>query len=318
MLVVSLLSGCNNTDKEGSSSSGYSSPKSSSDTSTDSGQQLIVDENGNIIDTVTGETVSDPELSVDENGNIINKSGSVITQSSQNQQTGSKITSSGTAGTSSGSGSSKGSSSNKNSSGSSTGSTSSKGSGSSSNNNSSSSQVKPSSDEDIDWIANRVLTLLNEERQKLGVHKRTMPSGLKKVAQYRSKQLVTYFSHYWIDEEGNKVSGDSYVCNLLKYGERVEQEISYLDENFNVVYTGEIEVAYVGIGAENCSGGGGNTKEEIAQSFIDSFKSSSGHWRSLMSDEQFFDGIGISYGANSDYPGVMWWCSVNSSAKNYG
>lgn len=78
---------------------------------------------------------------------------------------------------------------------------------------------KPTVKDEI-WIANRVFELLNEERKAAGVHTREMLSGLNKVAVLRSEQLVTQFSHKWIDEYGNEWSGAQYASTVLKYGKK--------------------------------------------------------------------------------------------------
>ncbi len=169
--------------------------------------------------------------------------------------------------------------------------------------------AQPESESDEKWIANRVLELLNEERQKIGVHTRQSLPGLTQVAEMRAEQLTVYFSHNWIDENGKTKDGVKYVCTQLKYGRFVDATL-FGDSPEYSYYTCD--------GAENCSGGGGYTKEQIAQSIVDNFKESSGHWQSLMSAAYYYDGIGIAYGQNPEYPDVYWWCNINSSTENYG
>ena len=78
---------------------------------------------------------------------------------------------------------------------------------------------------DCDWIANRVFELLNEERKAAGVHTREMLTGLNKVAVLRSEQLVTQFSHKWVDGDGNEWSGAQYASTVLEYGKKEQSSI---------------------------------------------------------------------------------------------
>ena len=161
------------------------------------------------------------------------------------------------------------------------------------------------------WIANRVFELLNEERKAAGVHTREMLTGLNRIAGLRSEQLVTQFSHMYKDENGRSWIGADFAATKFKYGEYFDWNEAGCPELADQNY-------YTYSGAENCCGGGGCTNEEIAQSIINSFKKSPGHWASLMSEDLYYDGIGVTFGVNPEYPEVECWCSVNSSAENYG
>ena len=169
---------------------------------------------------------------------------------------------------------------------------------------------KPAVKDEI-WIANKVFELLNEERKAAGVHTREMLSGLNKVAVLRSEQLVTQFSHKWIDEYGNEWSGAQYASTVLKYGKK-EQSSIYDPDTGTVTPIDEYYYDYGG--TENCYYGGTavRPKSEIAESIVNSFKGSQSHWSSLMSSSMFYDGIGITF-CNG-----MVYCSINSSAENYG
>ena len=169
---------------------------------------------------------------------------------------------------------------------------------------------KPAVKDEI-WIANRVFELLNEERKAAGVHTREMLTGLNRIAGLRSEQLVTQFSHMYKDENGRSWIGADFAATKFKYGEYFDWNEAGCPELADQNY-------YTYSGAENCCGGGGCTNEEIAQSIINSFKKSPGHWASLMSEDLYYDGIGVTFGVNPEYPEVECWCSVNSSAENYG
>ena len=169
---------------------------------------------------------------------------------------------------------------------------------------------KPTVKDEI-WIANRVFEILNEERKAAGVHTREMLTGLNRIAGLRSEQLVTQFSHMYKDENGRSWIGADFAATKYKYGEYFDWNEAGCPELADQNY-------YTYSGAENCCGGGGCTNEEIAQSIINSFKKSPGHWASLMSEDMYYDGIGVTFGANPQYQEVECWCSVNSSAENYG
>ena len=157
------------------------------------------------------------------------------------------------------------------------------------------------------WISNRVLEILNSEREAIGKPRRTALPGLREIAVFRAKQLVTQFSHSWTDDEGKKWDGARYAATFFKYG-----------KYFDWAQVGCSELAsqnyYSYGGGENIYYGGAafRPKEEIVQSIVNCFKESTGHWDSLMSEKYNYDGIGVVF--NND----MVYCSINSSYENYG
>lgn len=157
------------------------------------------------------------------------------------------------------------------------------------------------------WISNRVLEILNSEREAIGKNRRTALPGLREIAVFRANQLVTQFSHSWTDNEGKKWDGARYAATFFKYG-----------KYFDWAQVGCPELAsqnyYSYGGGENIYSGeiAFRPKEEIAQSIVDRFKSSTEHWNSLMSNKYNYDGIGVAFNNNTVY------CSINSSYENYG
>lgn len=157
------------------------------------------------------------------------------------------------------------------------------------------------------WISNRVLEILNSEREAIGKNRRTALPGLGKIAVFRAKQLVTQFSHSWTDDSGKKWDGARYAATFFKYG-----------KYFDWAQVGCPELAsqnyYSYGGGENIYSGeiAFRPKEKIAQSIVDRFKSSTEHWNSLMSNKYNYDGIGVAFDNN------MVYCSINSSYENYG
>ena len=160
-----------------------------------------------------------------------------------------------------------------------------------------------------------VLKLLNDERRKLGIHERAELTGLASLAKFRADQLTAQFSHSWTDENGNTVDGADYAATALKYGKLItEKETRYDFASGKVIETGKIVERYSYGGGENCGTGSVNIFDSnaLAKSIVDAFKSSPGHWYSLMSEDNYYEGVGIVI-LNG-----KWYCSINSSAENYG
>lgn len=160
-----------------------------------------------------------------------------------------------------------------------------------------------------------VLKLLNDERRKLGIHERAELTGLASLAKFRADQLTAQFSHSWTDENGNTVDGADYAATALKYGKLItEKETRYDFASGKVIETGKIIERYSYGGGENCGTGSVNIFDSnaLAKSIVDAFKSSPGHWYSLMSEDNYYEGVGIVI-LNG-----KWYCSINSSAENYG
>lgn len=163
--------------------------------------------------------------------------------------------------------------------------------------------------------ADLVLRLLNDERRKLGIHERAELTGLASLAKFRADQLTARFSHSWTDENGNTVDGADYAATALKYGKLItEKETRYDFASGKVIETGKIIERYSYGGGENCGTGSVFTHNSnaLAKSIVEAFKSSPGHWDSLMSEDNYYEGVGIVI-LNG-----KWYCSINSSAENYG
>ena len=163
--------------------------------------------------------------------------------------------------------------------------------------------------------ASLVLKLLNDERRKLGIHERAELTGLSSLAKFRADQLTAQFSHSWTDENGNTVDGADYAATTLKYGKLItEKETRYDFASGKVIETGKIIERYSYGGGENCGTGSvfAPNPNALAKSIVEAFKSSPGHWSSLMNKDNYYEGIGIVI-LNG-----KWYCSINSSAENYG
>lgn len=163
------------------------------------------------------------------------------------------------------------------------------------------------STDDSVWISNRVFEILNSEREAIGKHKRATLPGLTKIAVFRAEQLVTQFSHSWIDENGKKWDGAQYAATVFNYGKYFDWAQAGCPELVSQNY-------YSYGGGENIYSGGFavRPKEEIARSIVNRFKESTEHWNSLMNDMYNYDGVGVVF---NDY---KVYCSINSSIENYG
>lgn len=156
---------------------------------------------------------------------------------------------------------------------------------------------------------------MNDERTKLGIHERVGLTGLVSLAKFRADQLTVRFSHSWTDENGNTVDGADYAATALKYGKLItEKETRYDFASGKVIETGKIIERYSYGGGENCGTGSvfAPNPNALAKSIVEAFKSSPGHWSSLMSEDNYYEGVGIVI-LNG-----KWYCSINSSAENYG
>lgn len=123
----------------------------------------------------------------------------------------------------------------------------------------------------------------------------TVLPGLTKVAEYRSRQLITNFSH---DEDAD-------VCTQLQYGEYVDMgKYGYPEDSY---YRGFNREA---IAKGNWTG----TADDVAREIAEGFKSSPNHWKYLSSDEYRYMAVGCTY----DKATQKWYCCVCISAENYG
>lgn len=123
----------------------------------------------------------------------------------------------------------------------------------------------------------------------------TVLPGLTKVTEYRSRQLITNFSH---DEDAD-------VCTQLQYGEYVDMgKYGYPEDSY---YRGFNREA---IAKGNWTG----TADDVARKIAEGFKNSPSHWKYLSSDEYRYMAVGCTY----DKATQKWYCCVCISAENYG
>ena len=147
-------------------------------------------------------------------------------------------------------------------------------------------------------VAQRVIYYINQHRETQGSAKLTALSGMTKVAEYRSNQLITNFAH---SAEDQRKAYANY-----KYGEYVDMTEFGLPEssNYYTAYCGEA------IAKGRWSG----TADDIAKKIADGFRNSSGHWNYVGSEDNSYIAVGCVYNASSGY----WYCCVLVNNVNYG
>lgn len=149
---------------------------------------------------------------------------------------------------------------------------------------------------DADEVARKTAEYINKLRKEQGCTAASILPGLTEVAKFRSKQLITNFSH-----ESNPDA-----CTVLKYGEFVDMtELGYSEE-YNYYRGYNREAAAKG----NWTG----TADEIAQKIANGFKNSKGHWSYVGSSEYGYMAVGITFNPSDSH----WYCCVCMSDTNYG
>lgn len=146
-------------------------------------------------------------------------------------------------------------------------------------------------------VAQKVVEYINQYRNEQGDTTMTVLPGLTKVAEYRSRQLVTNFSHNF-DED---------PCMILKYGELIDMTEFGLPESYNY---------YRGYNAEAIGKGRWTgTADEIARQIATGFRNSTGHWSYVGSSEYSYVAVGVTYNPST---WDTWYCCVCVSSKDYG
>lgn len=147
-------------------------------------------------------------------------------------------------------------------------------------------------------VSEKVVYYINQHREQQGSAKLTALSGMTKVAEYRSNQLIANFAH---SAEDQRKAYANY-----KYGEYVDMTEYGLPESSNY-YT-----AYCGEAIAKGSWSG--TADDIAKKIADGFRNSSGHWNYVGSADNSYIAAGCVYNASSGY----WYCCVLVNNVNYG
>lgn len=148
---------------------------------------------------------------------------------------------------------------------------------------------------DADEIAEALVTYINAYRTEQGISAATRLSGLTGYAKYRSRQIISDFSHNTLDERD--------AATALSYGMYVDPSLYGMDgEPYYTACAGEAiaKAGYVG------------TVDYVAKSLAALIRNSSDHWSYVGSGDYRYIGVGITYESG------MWYCDVALTRENYG
>lgn len=154
-------------------------------------------------------------------------------------------------------------------------------------NSSSSSGSTTSSSEDLDMeeIEELIFELVNEEREDEGLQGFDYSDEMAELAEYHSQNMVDYDFFDHTDHQGNGMSGRwDIVCPDVSW--------SSIAENIAMNY--------------------GDTEEEVAENFVESWMDSPGHRANILSDNEYIgvgvvgDGTGYYYATQCFYTAAWW------------
>lgn len=144
-------------------------------------------------------------------------------------------------------------------------------------------------------VAELVAQYLNDYRTAQGTAAVTRLSGLTGYAEYRSRQIISDFSHNTMDERA--------AATALSYG-------MYVDPS---VYGMAGEPYYTACAGEAIAKAGyAGTVDYVASSLARLIRNSPDHWSYIGSGEYRYIGVGITYESG------MWYCDVALTKDNYG
>ena len=180
---------------------------------------------------------------------------------------------------------------------------------------SSSSNTSNISAADSEWIADRVLELINAERNKLGYPALSTAPKAHEIAMVRAKELTIKFSH---DRPDGRLSGTVY--NDFKYGECADYSTIIPKEEWGDYENLDSEgKSYGPGGSENIcmTGTSGGTKEMAANNVYQMFKGSSAHWSDITNP--IYAGVGIGIVVKYDKDGFdEIYCCILTMDRTYG
>lgn len=148
---------------------------------------------------------------------------------------------------------------------------------------------------DAEKIAEAVIKYINDYRTAQGCSSASELSGLSKYAKYRSRQIISDFSHNTLDERT--------AATALSYGMYVDPTLYGMSgEPYYTACAGEAiaKAGYIG------------TVDHVAKSLANLIRNSPEHWSYIGSAEYSYIGVGITYESG------MWYCDVALTKENYG
>ena len=165
---------------------------------------------------------------------------------------------------------------------------------------------------DSEWIADRVLELINAERNKLGYPALSTAPKAHEIATIRAQQLTTFFSHE--DELGNNAAAILY--HKYKYNPNATSEFAVYDNEGNYEWYrsygpgGSENIGQVGNGC--CT----DINADVANDLFYGFKSSSAHWSDISNPE--YTGVGIGVVVIQKGMGYDAYCCILTMDRTYG
>ena len=180
---------------------------------------------------------------------------------------------------------------------------------------------------DSEWIADRVLELINAERNKLGYPALSTAPKAHEIAMVRAKELTIKFSH---DRPDGRLSGTVY--NDFKYGKCADYSTIIPKEEWGDYENLDSEgKSYGPGGSENITEGveyiqnseifDGVTyscadKEMYARKITQNFQNSSAHWSDITKAE--YTGVGIGVVLTIQDNAVKYDCCILTMDRTYG
>lgn len=143
-------------------------------------------------------------------------------------------------------------------------------------------------------IASLIAKYINEYRNKCDVENAVVLPGLTEYAEYRSRQLISNFSHDTDDERA--------AATALKYGRYIEPSLyGMTGEPYYVACSGEaiVKAGYAG------------SKEYIAESIATLVANSIAHWTYVGHPANKYIAVGVTYESG------LWYCDIAVSDVNY-
>lgn len=160
---------------------------------------------------------------------------------------------------------------------------------------------------DAKAVADRVIYYINQYRAAQGSQMAAILPGLTRVAEYRSKQLVSNFAHDTKDERA--------AFAKYQYGEYIDATL-FGDPPENSYYCipgGEAISQCYGQNCAHRDGGTGCSIDRIASCIATGMKNSAGHWSYVGSSRYPYIAVGVTLSDGT------WYCCISVSETNqYG
>lgn len=154
--------------------------------------------------------------------------------------------------------------------------------------------IKNATANDSKEIASLIAKYINDHRNRCNVESADILPGLSKYAEYRSRQLISNYSHDTNDERA--------AATALKYGKYIEPSLyGMTGEPYYVACSGEaiVKAGYAG------------SKEYIAESIANLVANSIAHWNYVGHPANKFIAVGVTYESG------LWYCDIAVSDVNY-